>query len=97
MTVATQIEIEIDTIEAALTARGMETAYTGMEHGTSYTITGETKVIEILDGVSGDYFRPEHVLEVIVYGHAEVYGATREFEDVETVEEFMAAVAGIMS
>lgn len=97
MTVATQIEIEIDTIEAALTEQGMETAYTGMEHATSYTITGETKVIEIISGVSGDYFRPEHVVEVIVYAHSSVYGATREFEDVETVEDFMKAVADIMS
>lgn len=89
--------LEIDTIEAALADRGMDTQYTGMEHGTSYTITGGSKVIEIIDGVSGDYFRTDHVVEAILYGDGmDVEDATRSFEDVETVEEFLKAVAELI-
>lgn len=89
--------LEIDTIESALADRGMDTQYTGMEHGTSYTITGGSKVIEIIDGVSGDYFRTDHVVEAILYGDGmDVEDATRSFEDVETVEEFLKAVADLI-
>lgn len=91
-------QISIDTIESALAERGLDTQYTGMEHGTSYTITGSSKVIEILDGVSGDFFRSDHVLEAIVYGDGlDVSDATRSFEDVESVEEFLKAVAEHLS
>lgn len=91
-------ELNIDTIESALADRGLDTQYTGMEHGTSYTITGSSKVIEIIDGVSGDFFRPDHVLEAIVYGDGiSVTGATDTFADVETVEDFLKAVAEIMA
>jgi len=95
---AVDIELEIDTIESALAERGLETQYTGMEHETSYTITGSSKVIEIISGVSGDYFRPEHVVEAIVYGDDKgVYtDATRTFEDVTSVEDFLKAVTEIM-
>jgi hypothetical protein len=89
--------LNIDTIESALADRGLETQYTGMEHSTSYTITGSSKVIEIISGVSGDYFRSEHVVEAIVYGDGhDLTDATREFEDVETVEEFLKAVAELL-
>lgn len=91
-------ELNIDTIESALADRGLDTEYTGMEHGTSYTITGSSKVIEIIDGVSGDFFRTDHVLEAIVYGDGkEVEDATRTFDSVESVEEFLKAVADIMA
>lgn len=90
--------LPISTIEDALADRGLDTDYTGMEHGTSYTITGGSKVIEILDGVSGDYFRSEDVLEAIVYGYDKsVEDATPAFDSVETVEEFLKAVAEIFS
>jgi hypothetical protein len=89
--------LSIDAIESALADKGLDTQYTGMEHGTSYTITGSSKVIEILDGVSGDYFRSDHVLEAIVYGDGmSVEDATRSFEDVESVEEFLKAVAELL-
>lgn len=90
--------LSIDKIESALADRGLATEYTGMEDGTSYTITGTHKVIEIIDGVSGDFFRTEHVVEAIVYGDGkDLTDATREFEDVETVEEFLRAVAELLS
>jgi hypothetical protein len=90
-------ELSIDAIETALAAKGMDTNYTGMEHGTSFTITSSSKVIEILDGVSGDFFRPDHVIEAILYGDGNaVEDATRSFEDVETVEEFLAAVDSLL-
>ena len=85
--------LSIDAIESALADKGMDTNYTGMEHSTSFTITASSKVIEIIDGVSGDYFRSDHVIEAILYGDGNhVEDATRSFEDVETVEEFLAAV-----
>ena len=94
-----QIELEIESIESALAERGIETQYHGMEHETSYTITGASKVIEIISGVSGDYFRPEHVVEAILYGEGkfELTDATRQFEDVETVEEFLKTVADLLA
>lgn len=90
-------QISIDTIESELADRGLVTHFTGMDEGTSFTITGGSKVIEILDGVSGDKFDAEDVIEAIVYGSGEVYNATREFEDVETVEDFLKAVSGIFA
>ena len=91
-------ELSIDTIESELADRGLDTQYTGMEHGTSFTITGSSKVIEILDGVSGDSFRSDHVIEAIVYGDGmSVEDATPAFESVETVEEFLRAVAEIFA
>lgn len=91
-------ELSIDVIESALADRGFDTQYTGMEDGTSYTITGGSKALEIIDGVSGDYFRSEHVVEAIVYGDGkDMSDATRTFEDVETVEEFLKAVAEIFA
>jgi hypothetical protein len=92
-------QLSIDTIESALADRGLDTQYTGMEHGTSYTITGGSKVIEIIDGVSGDYFRSDDVLEAIVYGDSQrdLTDATRTFDSVETVEEFLKAVAEIFA
>lgn len=90
--------LSIDTIESALADRGLDTQYTGMDDTTSYTITGGSKVLEIISGVSGDYFRNEDVVEAIVYGDGkDMSDATRTFEDVETVEEFLKAVAEIFS
>lgn len=90
--------ISIDTIESALADRGLDTKYTGMDELSSYLITGSHKSIEIIDGVSGDTFRSENVVEAIVYGDdgQGMEDATAAFEDVETVEEFLAAVAGIL-
>lgn len=90
--------LSIDTIEAALADRGLDTQYTGMDDLTSYTITGSSKVIEIIDGVSGDTFRSENVVEAIVYGDGNsLTDATPAFESVETVEEFLKAVADIFA
>lgn len=90
--------LSIDKIEAALAERGLATEYTGTDDLTSFTITGTNKVIEIIEGVSGDSFRSENVVEAIVYGDGkDLTDATREFEDVETVEEFLRAVAELLS
>lgn len=90
--------LSIDTIESALADRGLVTDFTGMDEGTSFTITGGSKVIEILDGVSGDTFRSEDVIEAIVYGDGKsIEDATPAFESVETVEEFLKAVAEIFA
>lgn len=91
--------LPIGTIEDALAERGLDTQFTGMDHGTSYIITGGSTEVEILDGVSGDFFRAEDVAEVIVYGDSKMgfRDATPEFESVETVEEFLKAVAEIFA
>ena len=89
--------LPIATIEDALAERGLVTEYTGMDDGTSFTITGGSKTVEILDGVSGDSFRSEDVIEAIVYGDSQrdTEDATATFDSVETVEEFLRAVADI--
>lgn len=90
--------LSIDRIESALADKGLVTEYTGMEHGTSFTITGDTRVIEILDGVSGEYFRSEQVIEAVLYKDGlDVEDATSQFEDVETIEEFLKAVSELLS
>lgn len=89
--------LSIDTIESALADRGLETQYYSSDEIGTYTITGSSKVIEIIEGVSLDYFRSENVVEAIVYGDGhEMTDATAAFEDVETVEEFLKAVADLM-
>lgn len=97
MTVATEIEISIDEIEERLSALGLETEYHGDDDGTQFYIRVGDKEITIQDGVSGDYFRPEHVT-----GASYCFGImgkdqTEQFADVESIEDFMYRVTDAMS
>jgi predicted ATP-grasp superfamily ATP-dependent carboligase len=90
--------LPIGTIEDALAERGLETSYHSTDELGSYTITGSSKVIEIIEGVSLDSFTSENVVEAVVYGDTlrDTADVTAAFEGVETVEEFLKAVAEIM-
>ena len=94
---ASEGSLSIDDIESALSEMGLTTSYTGDDDFTSYLIDSSAVQIEILDGVSGDYFRSAHVTEVNVYYNGNWSGeATSKFEDVETVEDFLSAVRDIL-
>jgi hypothetical protein len=84
--------LSIDVIEAKLADAGYDTIYTGEEHYTSFLIRGGSKELEILDAVSGDSFCSENLTEAVIYSERPA-DATRDFESVETVEEFLEAVA----
>lgn len=89
--------VSIDTIENTLANKGIEAVYSGMEHGTSYQMTYGSKMIELIDAVSGNSFREEHLTEAILYGaDNSVTNVTSAFEGVETVEEFLQSVTGLM-
>lgn len=89
--------INIDVIESELADKGMDAQYTGMDEGTSYQITYGGKMIEILDAVSGDSFREEDLIEAVLYGaDNSVTNVTSAFEGVETVEEFLQSVTGLL-
>ena len=89
--------ISIDAIEDALADKGMDAQYTGMDEGTSYQITYGGKMVEILDAVSGDSFREDDLVEAILYGSDNsVTNVTSAFEGVESVEEFLQSVTGLL-
>jgi hypothetical protein len=83
-------------IEEALDARGLDYHMTGTDEYTSFLITSGSKEIEILDAFSGAYYKPEHLSEAVLYGDT-TENVTRKFEDVESVEEFLAAVNEILA
>jgi hypothetical protein len=90
------LALPISRIEDALDARGLETRFSGSDDYTSFTIASGSKELEILDAASGSYYRPEHLTEAILYG-ATTENVTQKFEDIESVEEFLAAVAEVLS
>lgn len=88
------LALNIDRIEDALAEHGYVTEYTGEDDYTSYRITGGSRELEILDGVSGAYFKPENVTEAILYASIPV-DATETIAEVRTEQEFLMAVANI--
>jgi len=91
--------LPIGIIEDALAERGLDTSYYSSDETGSYTITGGSKVLEIIEGVSLDSFTSENVVEAIIYGEGkqDLTDATATFESVETVEEFLKAVSEIFA
>lgn len=90
------LALPINRIEDTLEARGYETRYTGSEDYTSYTIISASKELEFLDAVSGSLFKPDHLTEAVIYG-AVPEDVTHKFDNVESVEEFLAAVAEVLA
>jgi hypothetical protein len=90
------LALPINRIEDTLEARGLETRYSGSDDYTSYIIVSGSKELEILDAVSGSLYKPEHLTEAILYGST-TENVTQRFEDVESVEEFLAAVAEVLA
>lgn len=95
MTLAT-LALPMVRIEEALDDRGLEYHLSGTDEYTSFLITSGSKELEILDAFSGAYFKPEHLTEAVLYG-ATTENVTQRFEDVESVEEFLSAVAEVLS
>lgn len=88
--------LSIDRIEDALAERGIEAQYTGTDDYTSYNLTFGSRELEILDGVSGEFFRTDHITEVNIYPSTYPVSVTERFEDVETIEEFLEAVEDVL-
>lgn len=72
------MKIEIAPIEDQLAELGIETRYTGSDEFTSYILALGSRELEILDGVSGDYFRPADTVEAILYRGEEFHNVTDE-------------------
>lgn len=89
--------LNIDRIESALADQGIETLYTGTDDYTSFLIRNGSTELEILDAVSGGSFRSEDLTEAIRYRGDGFNNETARFEDVETVEEFLKAVADVFA
>jgi hypothetical protein len=96
MSVAVETAVSIDAIEEALVEAGMYPEYVGEDDGTTYTITYGDKEIQIFNAVSGDSFVAENLSSASYYFGIIGKDVTRAFEDVETLEEFMAAVRDCM-
>lgn len=95
---ATDTTLSIYDIEDRLAELGYTTSYVGEEHFTSYSIAGDSHMIEILDGVSGEYFRTEHVTEVNVYIDGRLHETvTNRFEDIETEDGFIETVKDLLA
>lgn len=88
--------LSIDRIEDALADRGIDTQYAGTDDYTSFTMTHGSKEIEILDAVSGDSFRTEHLTEAILYG-ASTKDVTDHFAEVDSIGEFLDAVTNVLA
>jgi len=96
MSVALETAVSIDAIEEALVEAGMYPEYVGEDDGTTFTITYGDKEIQIFNAVSGDSFVAENLSSASYYFGIIGKDVTRAFEDVETLEEFMAAVRDCM-
>lgn len=89
--------ISINRIEDELAERGIETQYTGTDDYTSFIIgVGSAREIELLDAVSGESFRTEHLTEAILYGTT-TEDVTDDFAEVDTVGEFLDAVTNVLA
>jgi len=90
--------LSIHPIEDALAEMGMETGYHSTDDYGVYSIRNGSREIEILEAVSLDAFNSENVVEAILYGDGNaVQNMTETFEEVESVEDFLKAVAEVMN
>lgn len=88
--------IAVTTLEDKLAENGMETEYFGDDDRTVFTVTYGSKSVELLNGVTGAFgeFRADDLTAATVLRNGNAYeDATYEFEGVESIEEFLAAVA----
>ena len=88
------LALNIDRIEDALAERGYVTEYTADDDYTSYRITGGSRELEILDAVSGAYFKPDHLSEAILYASIPV-DATDAIGAIESEDDFLEVVGRI--
>lgn len=91
------MKLEIGPIEDQLAELGIETRYTGDDDYTSYVMALGSRELEILDAVSGDYFRPCDTTEAVLYRVGEHDNVTDEFESVDNVEEFISLAERLLT
>jgi hypothetical protein len=97
MSVATALELPISEIEDKMAELGYETEFYGDDDTTTFTISIGDKEITIVDGVSGEFFRPEQVTYAsYCFGD---YGKdqTEQFADVESIDDFIYRVQDAMT
>lgn len=96
-TMTETVELSISEIEDRLAELGYETEYYGDDDGTQFTVSIGDKSLNIFNGVSGDYFRPEHVTSADYWFGIMGNDQTEKFAEVETVDEFIYRVQGAMT
>lgn len=92
--------ISIYTIEDKLAELDIETEYFGDDDRTIFTVTRGSKSVEFLNGVTGAHgdFRADDLTAATVLLNGDGYeDATADFEGVESIEEFLAAVADCLA
>lgn len=83
------MELKIGPIEDKLAELGIEARYSGVDDYTSYILALGSSELEILDGVSGEYFRPADVTEAIIYRVGGTEDVTDDFAEVTDPDEFV--------
>lgn len=91
------MELEIGPIEDRLAELGIETRYTGDDDYTSYIMALGSRELEILDAVSGDYFRPADTTEAVLYLVGDHKNVTDEFSAVGSASEFVELAERLLS
>lgn len=88
--------IAIAELDDALADAGFETRFSAFGDATSYTVRGGGSELELLDAVdaAGSRFDASELTEAIRYAVSGYADVTREFDGVESVPEFVAAVVG---
>lgn len=97
MSVALDTAVSVAEIEDKLAELGYETEFYGDDDGTYFTITVGDKQVTIYDAVSGDYFRPENVVEASYTFGIMGKDLTEKFEAVESIHDFIYAVQDAMA
>ena len=97
MTTLTDNHVAIDEIEEKLSELGYETEFSSDDDGTCFTISVGDKELSIYDGVSGDWFRPEHVTHAEYLFGIMCKDVTEKFEESESIFDFMHAVQEAMA
>lgn len=90
------MKLEIAPIEDRLAELGIETRYTGTDDLTSFVMVMGSRELEILDGVSGDYFRPDDTTEAILYRVGGMDTVTDDFVAVTDADDFIRTAERVL-
>jgi hypothetical protein len=96
-TMTETVELSISEIEDKLAELGYETEYYGDDDRTEFNIRIGDKEITIVDGVSGEFFRPEHVTYASYFFGDIGKDQTEQFAEADTVDMFIYRVQDVMS
>lgn len=92
--------ISVYTIEDKCAELDIETEYFGDDDRTIFTVTRGSKSVEFINGVTGadGEFRADDLAAATVLVNGDSFeDATYDFEGVESIEEFLAAVADCLA